>query len=380
MDGTAADMLGAMRRFGSFLALVLALAPAALAQTAPFRIVNRTDAAITALHAVRATREDWGPNLLTRGPLPPTEAFQLRANESAGCRFNIRLVLSDGREVVVRDHDICANRIIEAVLATPQTEAPAAAAPGAPPPPVAAAQPAVKPPPLPPPTVAGVPPPPPPAPVRPNPAARVSSGTGFVIGRDLVMTNHHVVEACRRILVRTHDNRLLEAAMPARVDSRRDLAVLSVAGEPGPALTFRTNPPRRGDAVVTYGFPLTGVLASGPTLTTGEVSALAGLGDNPQQIQISAPVQAGNSGGPLLDRQGNVIAVIVSKLDAVREAQRTGDIPQNVNFAVRATEALEFLRRIGVTVQTAESRGAERSAAEVGEMAHRSTVLVRCER
>ena len=91
-------------------------------------------------------------------------------------------------------------------------------------------------------------------------------------------------------------------------------------------------------------------------------------------------MQAGNSGGPLLDRQGNVIAVIVSKLDAVREAQRTGDIPQNVNFAVRATEALEFLRRIGVTVQTAESRGAERSAAEVGEMAHRSTVLVRCER
>lgn len=377
-----------MRRIAATFALALAplaMAPVVLAQSAPFRIVNRTDAAITALHAVRASREDWGPNLLTRGPLPPTEAFQLRANESAGCRFNIRLVLSDGREVVVRDHDVCVNRIIEAVLTTPETRPPAAAA--APPPPapeppapVATAQPSVKPPPLPPPTVAAVPPPPAPAPVRPNPAARVSSGTGFVIGPDLVMTNHHVVEACRRILVRTHDDRLLEAAMPARVDSRRDLAVLTVSGNPGPALTFRTNPPRRGDSVVTYGFPLTGVLASGPTLTTGEVSALAGLGDNQQQIQISAPVQAGNSGGPLLDRQGNVVAVIVSKLDAVREAQRTGDIPQNVNFAVRATEALEFLRRIGVHVQATESRGPERSAAEVGESVHRSTVLVRCER
>jgi S1-C subfamily serine protease len=180
--------------------------------------------------------------------------------------------------------------------------------------------------------------------------------------------------------VRTADGRSLAATPPARVDRDRDLAVLAVPGDPGPPLTFRSNAVRRGEKVITYGFPLAGLVTTGPTLTDGLVSALAGLGDNAQQIQISAPVQPGNSGGPLLDLQGHVAGVVVSKLNAQRVAQRIGDIPQNVNFAVKGTEAIEFLRRAGVTPVLAESAGPERSAAEVGEIAHRSTVFVRCER
>jgi hypothetical protein len=91
-------------------------------------------------------------------------------------------------------------------------------------------------------------------------------------------------------------------------------------------------------------------------------------------------VQQGNSGGPLLDRQGNVLGVIVSKLNAQRIAQRTGDIPQNVNFAVKGTEALGFLRRAGVEPTLRESAPTELSAAEVGERAHPSTVFIRCEK
>ena len=75
-----------------------------------------------------------------------------------------------------------------------------------------------------------------------------------------------------------------------------------------------------------------------------------------------------------------MIGVVVSKLNAARIAQRTGDIPQNVNFAVKGTEAVEFLRRNGVTPQMRESASAERPAAEVGEQAHPSTVFIRCEK
>uniref|UniRef100_UPI0018E021C2 S1C family serine protease n=1 Tax=Roseomonas rosulenta TaxID=2748667 RepID=UPI0018E021C2 len=214
---------------------------------------------------------------------------------------------------------------------------------------------------------------------RPNPNARASTGTGFVVGPEQVLTNHHVIEGCARILVRTADGRTLPGQVPAS-DARRDLALVRVTGNPGPVLAFRANPVRRGESVVTYGFPLAGLLSSGPTLTTGEVSALAGLNDNPTQFQISAPVQQGNSGGPLLDRQGNVIGVIVSKLNAARIAQRTGDIPQNVNFAVKGTEAVDFLRRNGVTPVLRESPGGERPAVDVGEQAHPSTVFIRCER
>jgi S1-C subfamily serine protease len=195
-----------------------------------------------------------------------------------------------------------------------------------------------------------------------------------------VLTNHHVIDGCNAITIRTANGRTLPATMPARVDVQRDLGLLAVPNDPGPILAFRANPVRRGESVVTYGFPLAGLLAAGPTLTTGEVSALAGLANNEQHFQISAPVQQGNSGGPLLDRQGHVMGVIVSKLNAQRIAQRTGDIPQNVNFAVKGTEALGFLRRAGVEPTLRESAPTELSAAEVGERAHASTVFIRCEK
>jgi S1-C subfamily serine protease len=136
---------------------------------------------------------------------------------------------------------------------------------------------------------------------------------------------------------------------------------------------------QRGETVVTYGFPLSGLLSSGPTLTTGDVSALAGLRDNPLHFQISAPVQPGNSGGPLLDAQAHVIGVVVSKLNAARIARMTGgDIPQNVNFAIKGSEALAFLAANGVQPALEESAGPDRRAAEIGVVANPSTVFLRC--
>ncbi len=217
-----------------------------------------------------------------------------------------------------------------------------------------------------------------PAPVPPGGTGRMlSSGTGFVVASGRALTNHHVVEGCAALRYRNAAG----AEGAARVlasDRDRDLALLDLPADAGPPLPFRRDAAaRRGEGVVTYGFPLAGLLSSGPTLTTGEISALAGLGDNQRQYQISAPVQPGNSGGPLLDMNGNVVGVIVSKLNAQRIAQRTGDIPQNVNFAVKHTEALEFLRANRVEPRLAD-RGQARAADEVGEIAHPSVLFLRC--
>jgi S1-C subfamily serine protease len=211
----------------------------------------------------------------------------------------------------------------------------------------------------------------------PEPSGRmVSSGTGFVVAPGRALTNAHVVERCRGVRVRTANGTEMTARV-LRADRQRDLALIELPTEAGPPLAFRREMNiRRGEGVVTYGFPLAGMLSSGPTLTTGEVSALAGLADDQRQFQISAPVQPGNSGGPLLDLAGNVVGVIVSKLNAARVAQRTGDIPQNVNFAVKGNEALEFLRGAGVV--PALGGGPARTAAEVGEIAHPSTLFMRC--
>ncbi len=204
----------------------------------------------------------------------------------------------------------------------------------------------------------------------------LSTGTGFVVAPGRALTNAHVIADCRTVRVRTAGGDELTARVIAS-DRDRDLALIEVPENAGPALAFRRDMNiRRGEGVVTYGFPLSGLLSSGPTLTTGEISALAGLADNPTHYQMSAPVQPGNSGGPVLDMGGNVVGVVVSKLNAGRIAARTGDIPQNVNFAVKGTEALEFLRTNRVTPRL--DQATPRGAAEVGEIAHPSTLFMRC--
>ncbi len=256
----------------------------------------------------------------------------------------------------------------------------------APAPSPSAALPSEKPPPLPrqgggaPGTQADLPrdKPPPLAPGERAARRAVSSGTGFVVAARRIMTNHHVIEGCTEVAARLADGRELPARVLAS-DATRDLALLSTEAEAGPILRFRSaGAYRRGEGVVTYGFPLAGLLSSGPTLTTGEVSALTGLADNPRHIQISAPVQPGNSGGPLLDMRGQVIGVVVSKLNAGQIARQTGDIPQNVNFAVKHTEALDFLREQNVAVTPGTTDQAPRAADAVGEVAHPSTLFLRC--
>jgi hypothetical protein len=206
-----------------------------------------------------------------------------------------------------------------------------------------------------------------------------SSGTGFVVAAGRALTNHHVIDGCQRVSIRTPRGETLPARVLAS-DSRRDLALLGYEGEAGPPLKFRDRPPvARGEMVVTYGFPLSGVLSSGPTLTTGDISALAGLRDNPLHFQISAPVQPGNSGGPLLDGSAHVVGVVVSKLNAMRIAQMTGgDIPQNVNFAIKGAEAVSFLLANRVSPPLAESSGPDRRASDVGQVAHASTLFIQC--
>lgn len=336
-----------MHRILSICAL-LAVSPAAVAQQPAgenrIQVVNRTGQDATALYAVRDGRADWGQNTLPR-PMPTDKSFTLRTRGEAGCRFDLRLVVQDGREAVLRDRDICAEPRV--VFAAGDLRAAASR----------------------------------PAPGTPNPRARVSSGTGFVVAADRVLTNQHVVGGCDKIFVRTADGRTLPAVPPARVDAELDLALLAVPGNPGEVLPFRQSPEvRRGEGVIAYGFPLPGLLSSDPKLTRGEVNGLNGLGNNPGHYQISAEVQPGNSGGPLLDLHGNVVGVVVSKLHAQNIAKRTGDIPQNVNFAVKGTAAQEFLRRTGLAPRAEASTGQEKSAADVGEVANRGTVFIRCER
>jgi S1-C subfamily serine protease len=187
---------------------------------------------------------------------------------------------------------------------------------------------------------------PPPAPMPSPPQIRGGSyGTGFYVGEGHIVTNWHVAKDCR-VLQTANGAALRVIASDAAVD----LALLQVSGaKTGATASFSQADAVLGESVIVFGFPLTGLLASSGNLTTGIVSATAGLHDNPRHLQISAPVQPGNSGGPLLDQSGNVVGVVVAKLDAATAASLMGDIPQNVNFAIKGREVVSFLARSRIT-------------------------------
>jgi len=214
----------------------------------------------------------------------------------------------------------------------------------------------------------------------PKVQARTSIGSGFILTTTgHVLTNSHVVQGCITISLRTSE----KSATPARVVAREeadDLVVLKTDARVGAAATLRTSPsPRTGEAIVVFGFPLSGLLASSGNATIGNITALAGLRDDPRMLQISAPVQQGNSGGPVLDMSGNVIGVVVSKLDAARVARLADFLPQNVNFAIKSSTVKNFLDARGIAYSSG-APGKELSIPDIVERAKAFSVEVRCEK
>jgi S1-C subfamily serine protease len=113
------------------------------------------------------------------------------------------------------------------------------------------------------------------------------------------------------------------------------------------------------------------------TVTSGIISSLSGLLNDTRYLQISAAVQTGNSGGPLIDMSGNIVGVVAKKLNAIKMAKVTGDLPQNVNFAVKTGALRDFLDNSAVQYQTAEPKQ-ELKAADIAAKARTYTMLISC--
>jgi S1-C subfamily serine protease len=209
---------------------------------------------------------------------------------------------------------------------------------------------------------------------------RAGTGTGIIVARDgLIVTNNHVVRECVDVSVHDRDGTVTAATVKAH-DEHNDLALLKVSREWPAAARFRSGAGiRPGDGVVAIGYPLSGIIGSESeaSVTTGTVSALSGLGNDTRYLQLTAPVQPGNSGGALLDMSGRLVGVVTAKLNAIAVAGVTGDIPQNVNFALKDTVVRSFLDANSVDYEKASAVNTV-SAADVGDIAKKFTVLVEC--
>lgn len=208
------------------------------------------------------------------------------------------------------------------------------------------------------------------------PKTTFSTGSGFFVSKaGHVVTNAHVVKDCATVTARPDGATALPAQILAR-DIINDLAVLKVAGPVEKTLSLRSSV-RLGEGIAAFGFPHTDILATTGNFTLGNVTALAGLRDDSRHLQISAPVQAGNSGGPLLDTSGNVVGVVTSKLNAIKVAGEQGDLPQNVNFAVKASLATSFLDANQITYETG-TLGDKLDPADLADKAKRASVFITC--
>jgi S1-C subfamily serine protease len=218
---------------------------------------------------------------------------------------------------------------------------------------------------------------------RPEQKSEEVDGTGFFVTPTHILTNFHVVDGCR-VVTLSIPGFPYYAGRVVAFDSTNDLALIRLNETADnfrpsiiPVLRSRV---RLGESAFVFGYPLSGLLSSAGNFTSGSISSLSGLGDDIGKIQISAPVQPGNSGGPLLDIYGNVVGVVVAKLNAGRLSQLIDDIPQNVNFAIKASVAISFLEANNVGIAPFSDNGAPLQPTDVAERARQFSVQVTCTR
>jgi S1-C subfamily serine protease len=173
----------------------------------------------------------------------------------------------------------------------------------------------------------------------------VGSGTGFYVDtQGHLLTNAHVVEGCADIGVLKEDGIVPTSIL--HVDADLDLALIEAAPTDGPYAVFRSTDVELGEPAYAVGFPLLGMLTT-INMTDGVISSLTGPAGYDGVIQTTAPVQPGNSGGPLVDEGGSVIGVVFATADPMET--------QNVGWAIKSDVAVRFLGSAGVgTVQTSE--------------------------
>ena len=236
------------------------------------------------------------------------------------------------------------------------------------------------------------------------PKSRGGSGSGFFISKQgHIITNEHVVKKCNKITVGDNIDRQVPAKL-IEIDRKNDLALLRTTTldlassetkslikklstqklgiEIVPLATaglMRSDDVELGEDIVVAGFPYGDVFSKDIKVTFGNVNSTKGVGDDSSQFQIQAPVQIGNSGGPIYDKYGNIVGVVVAQLDKLKMAKTIGSLPENVNFGIKASTVKQFLNSSGLPTKWAE-RKKEMSNKKISQIASKQTVMVVCHR
>lgn len=166
------------------------------------------------------------------------------------------------------------------------------------------------------------------------------SGTGFALKDGYIVTNYHVIDGANNITVQGIQGVFNKSynAIVIGTDKNNDLALLKV-NDPS-FLGFGTIPyslssrsSEVGEDIFVLGYPLTATMGDEIKLTTGIISSKTGFQGDVALYQISAPIQPGNSGGPLFDKKGNVIGIVSAKHAGA----------ENVGYAIKSMYLINLI-------------------------------------
>ena len=177
----------------------------------------------------------------------------------------------------------------------------------------------------------------------------IGSGTGFFVSAEgHVVSNDHVVGICRKVATKIEGETKYFNIL--KTDEVNDLGIIKGDYKSSNFLSIKSDGAEYGEDIVAFGYPLADALSTSVKLTRGIVSSLSGPGNNYSEIQIDAAIQPGNSGGPILNMEGQVVGVASSGLNKLYMLEKAEYIPENVNFAVASPTLSNFLKANGVPI------------------------------
>jgi hypothetical protein len=200
-----------------------------------------------------------------------------------------------------------------------------------------------------------------------SPDAPTITGTAFFVSDNgMAVTNYHVIKDCEQFMLFNPQVGWTAVARVVDVDVANDLALLQADVKSRPLPTADRFALKRGEEVLTLGYPSPGIQGASQKATFGRINTDSGIGDDIRHVQVDVPLQPGNSGGPLLNIRGEVVGVVNARLK--------GDF-QNVSYAIK----VDYLRPLLVKASTktvATSFFAPSSLPNVVERCQNSVVMV----
>ena len=201
------------------------------------------------------------------------------------------------------------------------------------------------------------------------------SGTGFAVAsKGYIVTNYHVIKYCDNVKIHNKD-KIIPATI-IKIDSKNDIALIKGNFTSRGILPFSNKETKLLQEIYVAGYPFGNKFSSSVKVTKGIISSLTGIGNNFSNIQIDAAIQPGNSGGPILNNKGNVIGVVVAKLNQKYIQKSFGVIPENINFGIKIRLVKNFLESENIELTYPNKN--EILIAKLGQNISNSTYYLSC--